>query len=171
MAIELLMSSCLIGQCCRWDAKNGRSVVTPRLHLMLNHGQVAVICPECAGGLDVPRPAAEIEPGKSAADVLSGKACVINTEKTDVTAQYVAGAKAALALVEKHHIRVAILKAKSPSCGSREVYDGTFSGKLTAGRGVTAELLAGHGVKVFDETQIDEALALLDSLKQAQGEA
>ena len=49
MAIELLMSSCLIGQCCRWDAKNGRSVVTPRLHLMLNHGQVAVICPNAPG--------------------------------------------------------------------------------------------------------------------------
>lgn len=171
MAIELLMSSCLIGQCCRWDAKNGRSVVTPRLHLMLNHGQVAVICPECAGGLDVPRPAAEIEPGKNAADVLSGNARVINTGKADVTAQYVAGAKAALALVKKHNIRVAILKAKSPSCGSREVYDGTFSGKLKEGRGVTAELLASHGVKVFDETQIDEALALLDAMKASQSEA
>ena len=163
MAIELLMSACLIGQCCRWEARNGRSVVTPRLHQMLNHGQVAVICPECAGGLDVPRPAAEIEPGRTAGEVLEGKARVINTDGEDVTAQYVAGAQAALALVQKHGIRAAILKANSPSCGTQAVYDGTFSGTTRPGRGVTAELLAAHGVAVFDETQIDEALALIDA--------
>ena len=171
MAIELLMSSCLIGQCCRWDAKMGRSCVTPTLHLMLNNGRVAVICPECAGGLDVPRPAAEIEPAKTAADVLSGNGRVVNTEGEDVTAQYVSGAKAALALVQKHGIRVAILKSRSPSCGRDQVYDGTFAGKLIEGRGVTAELLMQHGVKVFDETQIDEALACLEELRKTPAQA
>ena len=140
MAIELLMSSCLIGQCCRWDAKMGKSCVTPTLHLMLNNGRVAVICPECAGGLDV-------------------------------TAQYVSGAKAALALVQKHGIRVAILKSRSPSCGRDQVYDGTFAGKLIEGRGVTAELLMQHGVKVFDETHIDEALACLEELRKTPAQA
>ncbi len=171
MAIELLMSSCLIGQCCRWDAKNGKSCVTPTLHVMLNTGKVAVICPECAGGLDVPRPAAEIEPGKGAQDVLEGAARVVNTEGIDVAPQYVAGARAALELVQKHGIRVAILKSKSPSCGVHQVYDGTFTETLKPGRGVAAELLSSHGVKVFDETEIDQALALLEALRQNPGQA
>lgn len=162
---ELLMSACLIGQCCRWDARQPASVVTPRLHNMLTLGEIAVICPECAGGLDVPRPAAEIEPGATASDVLAGRARVVNTEGADVTVQYVRGARAALALVQKHGIAVAVLKSKSPSCGARQVYDGRFAGQLTNGMGVTAQLLQDHGVAVFDENQIDLALARLDAAK------
>ena len=171
MAIELLMSSCLIGQFCRWDARMGKSCVNHALHLMLNNGQVAVICPECAGGLDVPRPAAEIEPQRTACDVLAGTGRVLNTEGGDVTAQYIAGAKAALALVQKHGIGAAILKSRSPSCGRDEVHDGTFAGKLVSGRGVTAELLMQHGVKIFDETEVDEALAYLEELRKTRAQA
>ncbi len=159
---RLLMSSCLIGQCCRWDARTPQSVVTPVLHKMLTLGEVAVICPECAGGLDVPRPASEIAPGSCAQSVLAGIGKVINSEGTDVTQAYVRGAQAALELVKKHGITVAILKSRSPSCSSKMVYDGTFSGKLTEGEGITAALLKANGVQVFDETQIEDALAALE---------
>ena len=164
MTIRLLMSACLVGQCCRWDARNGKSCVTPRLHKMLSAGEVAVICPECAGGLDVPRPASEIEPGRTAADVLAGRGRVINTAGADVTEAYVKGAQAALELVKKHGIRVAILKAKSPSCGRDAVYDGTFSGNLIPGEGVAARLLREAGVRIFDENEVEEAIAALETI-------
>lgn len=161
MSIRLLMSACLLGHCCRWDAKNGTSCVNRELHRMLSGGEVAAICPECAGGLPVPRPASEIEPGGSAREVLARRARVINTAGDDVSAAFVAGAHKALELVEKHGIGVAILKSKSPSCGNAQVYDGSFSGRLTAGSGVTAELLMAHGVRVFDERHVAEALEAL----------
>lgn len=156
------MSACLVGQCCRWDARNPKSCVTPVLHNMLNAGDVVVICPECAGGLDVPRAPSEIAPGSTAQSVLEGTGKVMNSDHEDVTAAYVKGAQAALDLVKKHGIRVAILKANSPACSNKLVYDGTFSKNLVEGKGVTAALLEKEGVKVFDETQIDEALALLN---------
>ena len=163
MTIRLLMSSCLVGQCCRWDANNGKSIVTPRLHKMLCAGEVAVICPECAGGLDVPRPAAEIAPGHCAKCVLSGAGRVVNTAGEDVTAAYVKGAEAAVALAQKHGIRVAVLKAKSPSCSpAKGVYDGTFTHTLVEGSGVAAQALADAGVTLFDETELEAALAALD---------
>ncbi|MGN1208853.1 MAG: DUF523 domain-containing protein [Duodenibacillus sp.] len=163
MTIRLLMSSCLVGQCCRWDANNGKSIVTPRLHKMLCAGEVAVICPECAGGLDVPRPAAEIAPGDCAKCVLSGTGRVVNTAGEDVTAAYVKGAEAAVTLAKKHRIRVAVLKARSPSCSpAKGVYDGTFTHTLVSGSGVAAQALANAGVMLFDETELDAALAALD---------
>ena len=164
---RLLMSACLIGQCCRWDARTPRSCVTPLLHKMLTLGEVAVICPECAGGLDVPRPASEIASGSTAQSVLAGSGKVVNSQGTDVTEQYVRGARLALEKAQKFGIKVAILKAKSPSCSNKSVYDGSFTGKLVDGMGVTAQLLTDNGIEVFDETQIDAALAYLDQVANA----
>lgn len=159
---KLLMSACLIGQCCRWDARVPQSCVTPVLHKMLTVGEVVVICPECAGGLDVPRPASEIAPNSTAESVLAGSGKVINTQGQDVTLNYVKGAQATLQKAQQLGIKVAILKSKSPSCSKSSVYDGTFSGKLKEGLGVTAQLLVDHGIAVFDENEIDQALAFLD---------
>ena len=82
----------------------------------------------------------------------------------DVTSFFGEGAKKALKLAKKHGIKVAILKSKSPSCSNKMVYDGSFSGTLKEGKGVTVKLLESHGVKVFDENEIDEALAYLSNL-------
>lgn len=76
----------------------------------------------------------------------------------DVSAEYLRGAEKALELAKKHDIHVAILKAKSPSCGSKQVYDGTHSRSLLIGMGVTAKLLSDNGISVFDETEIDLAI-------------
>lgn len=154
---KLLISACLLGQKVRYDGKDNLQTHA-RLQAMVAAGQVVTICPEVAGGLETPRDPAEIEPGASALDVIQGKAKIITINGIDVTAEYLAGAYKALALAKLHHVSVALLKARSPSCGSQQVYDGHFSRTLIPGMGVTAALLQQHGIQVFDEDHIDKAL-------------
>ncbi len=161
---KILMSACLLGQKVRYDGgdcQNNHS----RLQGWLESKRIVTICPEMAGGLPTPRPPAEIQGGKTGFHVLQNTAVVATNLGEDVTQAFIDGAHKTLALAQKHNIRVAILKAKSPSCGSNYVYDGTFSRNLIDGHGVAAELLSQHGIKIFDEHQIDEALDLAESLQ------
>ena len=158
MTVKLLMSACLIGQCCRYDAQNGKSIVTPKLHKMLNNGEVAVICPELAGGLGVPRDHCEIASGGTAAGVLDGAAKVLTIKSEDKTESFIKGARATLELVQKYSIKTAVMKEGSPSCGVHSVHIGAFDGNLVEGRGVTAELLARNGVRVFSEDELESAI-------------
>ncbi len=151
----LLVSACLLGSKVRYD---GSDKACDALTELIARGQAIAVCPEVAGGLGVPRLPAEIQHGDGAA-VLAGQAQVLNSAGADVTAEFVSGAQQALELAQAHGIRAAILKARSPSCGSGVIYDGTFSKSLRDGNGVTAALLEQHGIRVFDETQIDEAVA------------
>lgn len=96
--------------------------------------------------------------------MLDGVAAVITTDGEDVSAQFLDGARQALALVQKHGIRVAVLKANSPSCGNLLTYDGTFSGVKVNGEGVTAALLKRHGVQVFSELELPQAAVALAGL-------
>lgn len=89
----------------------------------------------------------------------------------EVGAAFLAGARAVLQLVEAHGIRLAVLKACSPSCGNRENYDGSFSGRRVSGEGVTAALLRRHGVRVFSEEALAEAAAALAALEAGDGAA
>ena len=167
MREKLLVSRCLLGHRVRYDG--GASGPYAQLALWQDQGRVIALCPEVAGGLPTPRAAAEI-PGGQGAQVLKGFAPVITTDAEDVTAAFVSGAQQALALVRQHGIRIAILKANSPSCGNVLTYDGTFSGVKVKGQGVTAALLTQAGVQVFNELQLAEAaqaLATLESLAKA----
>lgn len=110
-------------------------------------------CPEVSGGLPTPRPPAEIQNG-TGKNVLAGTAAVINKEGSDVTANFLAGAKACAALCARQHITAAILKQRSPSCGSKAIYDGSFSGVTIAGQGVTAALLASQNIPVYGEDNL-----------------
>lgn len=112
------------------------------------------VCPEVAGGLGVPRPPAEIVGGR-----------VLTRAGDDVSSAFVAGAQHALELVRRFELRLALLKQRSPSCGSKEIYDGSFSGRVMAGEGLTAALLRANGVEVYDETQLDEVAARLQVLE------
>jgi len=159
---KILMSACLLGQKVRYDGGDCLNN-HPRLQAWLDAKRVITICPEMAGGLPTPRPPAEIQDSKTGIDVLQNIAVVATNSGKDVTQAFINGAHKTLALAQKYNIGVAILKAKSPSCGSSVVYDGTFSKKLIDGMGVAAALLAQHGIKVFDENQIDEALDLAES--------
>ncbi len=152
---KLLVSACLLGSKVRYD---GLDKACDALAELIARGQAIAVCPEVAGGLGVPRLPAEIQHGDGAA-VLAGHAEVINSAGNDVTAAFISGAQQALQLAQAHSVKAAILKARSPSCGSGVIYDGTFSKSLRDGQGVTAALLEQHGIRVFDETQINEAVA------------
>ena len=142
---KLLISSCLLGQPVRYDGKSKGLAELDWLQELQQVGRLIVVCPEVAGGLPVPRPAAE-RVGEQ----------VITQIGIDVTREFKAGADHALRLCQAHNIRYALLKAKSPSCGNVEIYDGSFSGELVSGMGLTAELLTQNGVEVFSELQLDE---------------
>lgn len=159
---KILVSACLLGQKVRYDGRDNLQMHT-RLQAWIKAGKVVTICPEIAGGLPIPRLPAEIQAKKTGTEVLNGTARIHTNDGIDVTAQYLDGARKTLALAQANAIHVAILKARSPSCGSSAIYDGTFSRELIAGMGATAALLHQHGILVFDEDQIDAALDAAES--------
>ena len=155
---KILVSRCLLGQRVRYDGgAHGPFTVLERWQ---QEGRIVPLCPEVAGGLPTPRAPAEIRGGQGV-QVLDGLMPVLTVEGEDVTAAFIDGAEQALALVAQHGIRFALLKARSPSCGNRETYDGSFSGVTVAGEGVTAAALHRVGVQVFNDSQLDELEAIL----------
>jgi len=116
-------------------------------------GRAVLVCPEVDGGLGTPRPPAEIV-GGDGADVLAGRARVVTVQGEDVTEAYIRGAERALRVAEQRGATRAILKARSPSCGSGNIYDGTFSKTLLAGDGVTAALLKMNGIDVATDGSV-----------------
>lgn len=138
MKPRYVISACLCGMPTRYDGRS--KPVSPAVQELIDSGAVIPVCPECMGGLPTPRPPSEIQGDR-----------VINTEGVDVTAAYRSGAEQTLAICREHGIRRAILKENSPSCGRCFVYDGTFSGRLIPGRGITAALLEANGITVENE--------------------
>lgn len=158
---KILVSRCLLGHPVRYDG--GAHGPYSLLQQWQAEGRIIPLCPEIAGGLPTPRPPAEI-PGGQGAQVLDGQLPVLTVDGDDVSAAFVAGARQALALVQKHGIRVALLKARSPSCGNHETYDGSFTGTRVAGEGVTAAALRRAGVQVFNESELDSIQEVLSQL-------
>ena len=142
--MNILVSRCLMGVPCRYDGKEKHNSAVERLR---EEGHVLVtVCPESDGGLPTPRPPAEVQP--------DGR--VVNREETDVTDEYVRGAELALQTARAAHCTAAILKARSPSCGPSERYDGSFSRTLIPEPGIAAKMLADAGIRVVDEDHIAE---------------
>lgn len=137
---------CLLGEPCRYDGKSVPLDGTIIEKLKEKYILVTV-CPEQEGGLPTPRIPAERQ-GKN----------VVRRDGVDVTAEYRKGAEVALSLCRRFGISIALMKAKSPSCGAGRIYDGTFSGTLTDGDGVTVSLLSGNGIKIFTENDINSLL-------------
>lgn len=162
---KILVSRCLLGQAVRYDG--GFHGPFALLQDWLNAGRVVPLCPEVAGGLPVPRAPAEIAGGQGD-QVLDGLVPVRTTNGEDVSQQFLAGAADALRLVQLHGIRMAVLKARSPSCGNLHNYDGSFSGRKVPGIGVTAAALQRQGVHVFNEEQLVQAQAFLLLLDEQQ---
>lgn len=134
------VSACLCGVPCRYD---GKSKPNERAVALYNEGAAILVCPEQLGGLSTPRPPCEIV-GDS----------VISSNGTDCTEQYTAGAQKVLELCRKYNIKKAILKQNSPSCGTKQVYDGTFTKTLISGEGITAKLLKENGIEVVGEERL-----------------
>jgi len=158
-AEKILISACLLGQRVRYDGAS-KQLSHPLLQRWLHEDRLLPLCPEMSGGLPVPRPAAEIT-APCAADVLAHRGQVATAEAEDVSRYFLDGAEHALALCREHHIRLAILKDHSPSCGSTQVHDGHFNGTLIPGSGITTTLLQQHGIRVFNEHQLADAAACL----------
>lgn len=146
----LLVSACLVGIPCQYD---GGSCPNDQIQYLATQGGALPFCPEVAGGLPTPRPPAEVQ-GGDGADVLEGRARVVNVEGRDVTAEFLAGAQKALRVAQRWDIKEAVLKARSPSCGVGQIYDGSFSGRLVEGNGVTAALLKREGIIVKSEEEV-----------------
>ncbi len=140
----ILVSACLAGLPCRYDAQ---SKSNSEVMALVAAGLAIPICPEQLGGLPTPRPAAEIVGGDGHA-VLTGKARVVNSAGEDVSQQFLWGAQAVAELAQRAGVKMAILQDRSPSCGCTQLYDGTFSGQLLSGQGVTAARLQQLGVLV-----------------------
>ncbi len=142
--MKVVISACLLGVRCRYDGGDSRNEIAIAQQKKY---KLIPICPEESGGLPTPRPPAEIV-GGDGNDVLDGKAKVLTADGTDVTAAYLKGARHALQMAQSSGATHVILKARSPSCGCGDIYDGTFSGTLTSGDGVTTALLKRHGITV-----------------------
>ena len=153
---RLLVSACLLGQPVRYDGQ-AKAMASADWETLRQRFEIVPACPECLGGLPTPRPPAEISQGDGAA-VLLGRARVQTRQGRDVSQAFIDGARHALAIARQQNCQAALLKANSPSCGNRQIYDGSFSAALTDGQGVTASLLEQHGIRVWNETQVGDLL-------------
>ena len=145
---RVLVSLCLLGAACRYDGR-GNGV---DLSELMARCELIPVCPEQLGGLPTPRTPAERRGDR-----------VLTRDGRDVTGAFARGAEQAALLAGRYGIRAALLKARSPSCGSGRIYDGTFTGTLVPGAGVTARVLMDMGIRVFDEERIDELIQALDA--------
>ena len=137
MKIEFVVSACLAGCKCRYDGKDN---LCPKVKQLVEEGRAITVCPEVMGGMTTPRIPSERKDDK-----------VINSIGEDNTAYFVKGVEKSIEIVKEHNIKKAILKAKSPSCGNKYIYDGTFSKTLVEGKGMLAEKLTELGLEIYDE--------------------
>ena len=138
----ILVSACLLGENCKYSGGNNRREEVCRF---LDGKKYVPFCPEQAGGLPTPRLPSERREGR-----------VFSSAGEDVTEAFLLGAERTLEFCRREGVGLAILKQGSPSCGSRYIYDGSFSGVKIPGEGVTAELLRKNGIRVVSEEEIEE---------------
>lgn len=141
----ILVSACLLGSPCRYD---GTGKADAQVQALAKKRRLIPVCPEQLGGLPTPRPPAERVANR-----------ILAIDGADVTAAFQRGAEETLRLAQRFGCKTAILKARSPSCGSGRIYDGSFTGTLVSGSGMTAAHLRQHGVAVL--TEEDDLASLL----------
>lgn len=146
--MRILVSACLLGISCRYD---GKSKPHPAVLALQGQHQLIPVCGEIFGGLPTPRTPAERVGDR-----------VLTEDGRDVTQEYHRGAEEVLALARRLDCKVALLKERSPSCGTGEIYDGSFTRTLTTGDGVTAELLRASGIAVFGESRLADLAEYLN---------
>ncbi|MCI1820977.1 MAG: DUF523 domain-containing protein [Megasphaera sp.] len=140
--MNVLISACLLGQYCRYDGTIKNYTVVRTL-LQSRHIHLIPICPEQSGGLATPREPAECSNGR-----------VITQSGIDVTAAYHKGAAEAVKMARLFHCSYAVLKEKSPTCGSGNIYDGSFSHTIVSGDGIAVQYLKKAGISVIGESEM-----------------
>jgi uncharacterized protein YbbK (DUF523 family) len=161
---KILVSACLVGAKVRYDGADNwcDNMVFSK---WLAEGRIVMVCPEVVSGCLIPRPPVEIVGTGGGAGVLKGTSRVLTKDDVDISDMFISGARITLELVLQENIRIAILKSKSPSCGSTKIYDGSFSNTIVDGDGVTVSLLRQEGIEVYSEEEIsmvDERLKTLE---------
>lgn len=153
--IKVLISACLLGDNVKYSGGNN---LTPELIKLLEKYNIKIVkvCPECFGGLSIPRVPSEIRDDK-----------VYSKEGKDVTKEFLKGAEKTFKIAKEEEIDFAILKERSPSCGSSFIYDGSFSGKLIQGQGITVRKLNKENVKIFSEENLENIEKYLQGLKES----
>ena len=136
---KIIVSACLLGKNCKY---NGGNNYNEAIVEFLKDKEVIAVCPEVMGGLPTPRKPSEIVHG-----------VVTNTEGVSVDNEFRQGAKVAMDLIKNEEIECAILQSRSPSCGTKQIYDGTFSKRLIEGQGIFAEQLAKKEIKLIDSDE------------------
>ena len=152
--IKVLISACLLGDNVKYSGGNN---LTPELVILLEKYNVDIIkvCPECFGGLPIPRVPSEIRENK-----------VFSKDNRDVTEEFSIGTEKTFKIAKENDVNFAILKERSPSCGSSYIYDGSFSGKIIEGQGITTKRLTEEKIKVFSEENLEEIEKyLVESIK------
>lgn len=149
--MNVLISGCLLGVNCKY---NGGNNLVDKLTELVDQINFIPVCPEQLGGLTTPRPPSEIRAEGEASKVVSNQGL-------DVTVQFMKGAEESLRIAKLYNCKYAILKERSPSCGSTHIYDGSFQGKVKPGMGMTAALLKQHGIQVYSEENFEELLEIL----------
>lgn len=139
--MNILVSACLLGVSCRYDGRDNYCDLLDRLK---GRHHLIPVCPESYGGLPIPREPSEIRGER-----------VVSRSGENVTSQFHRGAEALMRLAEYFDCEFAVLKERSPSCGAGQIYDGSFSKKLTAGDGIFAGMLKSKGIQVIGESEID----------------
>ncbi len=140
--MKILVSACLLGENCKYNGGNNKCEEV--IKLGQKHTLIPV-CPETFANLPTPRVASEIKDGK-----------VYSKDGKDLTEEFYDGAEKTLYVAEESACQIAVLKERSPSCGFGKIYDGTFSGTLTYGNGVTAQMLYEHGIIILGESKLDK---------------
>ena len=141
---KIIISSCLLGNNCKYNGKNN---YIEKIELLKDKYEIIPICPEVMGGLSIPRIPSEINNGM-----------VIDKCGNDVSEYFNNGANKVIDIVKNNNIKIAILKDGSPSCGSSNIYDGTFKGNKINGMGITAKRLSDLGIKIYNENNFGELI-------------
>ena len=152
--IKVLISACLLGDNVKYSGGNN---LTPELVTLLKKYNVDIVkvCPECFAGLPIPRLPSEIKEDK-----------VFSKDGRDITEEFLDGAEKTYQIAKRKQVDFAILKERSPSCGSSFIYDGSFSGKVIEGQGLTAKKLSKENIIIFSEENLEEIEKYLEELNK-----
>ena len=148
MKTKILVSACLLGECCKYNGSHNKNDAVLAL---ADRFELIPICPECFGGLPIPIVPSEIKDGR-----------VYSKDGIDLTAKFLYGAEQSLYIAREKNCPAAVLKERSPSCGCGKIYDGSFTGRVIDGNGITAELLMKNDIAVFGENKINKLIELYD---------
>lgn len=151
---KILISACFLGKNVRYNA-----IIKPLIHPILSvwqaENRLLSVCPEVTGGLSTPRAPAEFN---------NKTKTIITNQGENVTEAFEKGAQIALKLCLTNKIKFALLKESSPSCGSHNIYDGSFTNTKITGEGITTQLLRQHGIKVYSELNIEDLITDINTL-------